>query len=143
VIEVPRRAVRFVFLSNGTGRRLGDGQVMWRLMSANNRPIGSSARSFDDIESCRAAAQSLHEAADALQPSVHFDHTTGVWTWRMEHDGTAVAVCVHAYLRRFECLRAVAQFRTGAAEASPQDATVRHLGARVLPVAAGRNGVTK
>jgi hypothetical protein len=110
---------------------------MWRLMSANNRPIGSSVRVYDDVESCRAAASSVHSASDALKATTQFDHLTGTWTWRIAQRETPVAACVHTYLRRFECLRAVQQFVTGVAEAEPEEGVVRHLGMRPLPVAAG------
>jgi hypothetical protein len=120
-----RREPRFVYLSaeSSVGLRFG-----WRLLAANNRPLGRGPHSASSLAECRAAVallwSNLRDVASAMLP----DPRRGIWTWGVDLDGTIVAVSVHPYLRRVECGRGLGQFLAAAAAADPGKAIVRHLG---------------
>lgn len=124
-----RRRPRFIFLSDGTGENELFG---WRLVAANNRPMGRSVRTSASLDSCRDAASLIHRRSAEAAQSATVDVARGHWTWRVGVDGAPAAVSVHRYLRRVECLRALAQFVAALAQADPADGVVRCFGPNSL-----------
>lgn len=133
-----RREARFVYLSDrypedaaAPGASYG-----WRLVAANNRPLGRGPLVEASLESCRAQASELHAALtadpDEVRAAILPDAARGVWTWRVALPGGPAAVAVHPYLRRVECARGLAQFVASAAAADPADGVVRHFGPHSL-----------
>ena len=107
---------RFIYISDGdrgsawrTGNRVPL-RVGWRLIAANNRSLGRSWVAFDSFEACVQAATLLRERLDEVTSSVTFDSRHANWSWTVLLGDNAVAVCVRAYRRRVECLRALEQF---------------------------------
>jgi hypothetical protein len=127
-----RRVARFVFLSDADARTLTTARYGWRLVAANNRPLGRGVRAEASLDVCRDAAQRVHEAATDAVAAVQFDPGRGHWAWRVALGGTTVAVCVHPYLRRVECLRGLEQFLAAVRLARPDDGVVRYFGPRTL-----------
>jgi hypothetical protein len=134
-----RRTTRFIYVSDAsapTASRHVDNPVAprygWRVIAANNRPLGRSATVFDSYEACRDAAEQLREAVDDASSAVHFNSTRGHWTWSVTIDEAPVAVCVHPYLRRIECVRALRQFVEAVAAGVPSAEGVRLFGTRAL-----------
>ncbi|MGN6607212.1 MAG: hypothetical protein ACTHMS_09425 [Jatrophihabitans sp.] len=146
---IAARAARFVFLSDGTAQRRGlappEGveRVGWRLTAGNNRALGRSVRVFVGLAACREDARHTHLVAARATPSVTFDPVASTWSWQLALDGRVVAVGVHAYVRRVECQRGLAQFLAVLPHADPDGGIVRHVGPRALvghlldPAAAG------
>jgi hypothetical protein len=56
----------------------------------------------------------------------------GLWTWNVTLENVPVAVCVHPYMRRVECLRGLTQFLTAVAAAEPSVGVVRYFGPHSL-----------
>jgi hypothetical protein len=131
-----RRRARFIYLSDATARDLAEPtptyRVAWRVIAANNRPLGRSARTYESYAACRAAVVELQEQIDGLLPSVLFDGAHGHWTWRLDDARGANAVCVHPYLRRVECSRALSQFVLAVSDCEPSLEPLRHFGAHAL-----------
>jgi hypothetical protein len=134
-----RRSTRFIYLSDATApstsrQRLAPvaARYGWRVIAANNRPLGRSSTAFDSYFDCRTAATRLHEGIAQATSSVLFNSVRGYWTWTVTIEGAAVAVCVHPYLRRIECVRALRQFVEAVAAGVPSSEGVRHFGSRAL-----------
>ena len=136
---VSRRSTRFIFVSDATAPTAGrqsaaqpDPHYGWRVIAANNRPLGRSATVFDSYEDCREAAAALHERIEETSSSVLFNSTRGLWTWTVSLDARPVAVCVHPYLRRIECARALRQFTDAVSAGVPSADGLRLFGDRAL-----------
>lgn len=136
-----KRTTRFIYVSDATApssTRHTDNPTAprygWRVIAANNRPLGRSASVFDSYESCRTAAELLRDEVDKdrATSAVHFNNSRGHWTWSVTVDETPVAVCVHPYLRRIECVRALRQFVEAVAAGVPSAEGVRLFGTRAL-----------
>jgi hypothetical protein len=134
-----RRTTRFIYVSDATAPAAGRAPVPtveprygWRVIAANNRPLGRSATVFDSYQGCRDAATSLHERIDETSSSVLFNTSRGHWTWAVSLDARPVAVCVHPYLRRIECVRALRQFTDAVTLGVPSADGVRLFGERAL-----------
>ena len=123
-----RRVPRFVFLVDTANNALDGTRAGWRLVAANNRPLGRAVQAEPAIEESRASALRVHRTAAAATRSAWFDPVAGVWTWSAAVDGFQIAVCVHPYLRRIECYRAMQQFVEAAQQADPEDGVVRYFG---------------
>jgi hypothetical protein len=137
--KAARRVARFVYLSasvapSSARARSSEpgGRVAWRVVAANNRPLGRSMIAYNTLAECAAAVRLLHDGIGAAIGSVGFDAVTGTWRWTLSLDGRPVAICVNAYGRRIECQRALAQFLVAVAGAESTVQDVRHLGARAL-----------
>jgi hypothetical protein len=98
---------RFVFLSMlARSRQAADEaaeEVLWMLVSPNNRQLGRGEAGYGTYAECRAAVLRLreeHRRADAVALT---DELTGQWAWRLEIDGQTVAVSSRSYLRSREC----------------------------------------
>ncbi len=134
----PRRGVRFMHITDLAGPawrgRSGSstGRVGWRMIAANNRPLGRSMQTFATFEASVESALVLHQRVDEVSSSALFDATRGVWSWTVLLDGSPVAASVNTYNRRIECLRALRQFLEAVAGAEPVADEVRNLGPNAL-----------
>ena len=139
VNPVSRRSTRFIFVSDATAPTAGrqpsttaEPRYGWRVIAANNRPLGRSATIFCSYQDCRDAAASLHERIAESSSSVLFNTARGHWTWAVSLDARPVAVCVHPYLRRIECARALRQFTEAVSAGVPAADGLRLFGERAL-----------
>lgn len=127
------RPPRFVYLSDTprgedvAGRRFG-----WRLVAANNRPLGRSMNVVESLTACRHHADRIHRRITDAVPSTSLDLGRAHWRWLLELDGVAVAVSVHPYMRRVECVRALGQFVTAVGVADPEEGVIKHFGPHSL-----------
>jgi len=88
----------------------------WRLLGANNRTLARSVRSFGTVSDAVADSRTIAErAAEGRLDIVNESGTT--WRWVFSLDGEARAVSAGAYVRRLECTRAAARFRSWASRA--------------------------
>jgi hypothetical protein len=72
----------------------------WRLLATNHRELARSALVFADVDECLTSIRAiLGEPGDiALEPG-----PLGMWGWRYDVDGRAVAVSGRLYHRQREC----------------------------------------
>jgi hypothetical protein len=125
--------MRFEFLSSSASVDDPAARFAWRVLAANNRPLGRSVTVHESLADAIAAAIALRDALDGAVTRVGpGGRPAEPWLWRVEVDGTPVAVCVHAYQRRIECARALSQFLAGVRGAEPGDGAVRHYGPQTL-----------
>jgi hypothetical protein len=131
----PSRRARFIVLSddvapasNRDRERVRSARLFWRVVAANNRPLGRSASSFGDFSECVAAATQLHERVGDLRSTVAFDRATVTWNWTASIDAEPVARNVRAYVRRIECTRALRQFMSVVRGAPPEIDEIRYTG---------------
>lgn len=82
----------------------------WRLVGANNRELGRSARPYADATTCRAAVTFLREHLDEADSLLANSSNTGLWIWRLNIGEQWMAVAGRSYLRRRECQYNLAQF---------------------------------
>ena len=87
---------------------------------------------FDSFEACVEAAMLLHDRIGDVTSSTTFDSRPANWYWTVLLDGNPVAVCVHDYRRRVECLRALAQFLVAARTTAKVADELRHYGPTAL-----------
>ena len=123
-----RRAPRYLYLCDAKTPDVPGAQFGWRLVAANNRALGRAVRVSGSLAECRAAARRIHEDALRMTPSVQFNPARGLWTWRVSVGEAVMAVGVHPYLRRVECLRALDQFLSAARAACPDEGRVKCFG---------------
>ena len=106
--------------SSAVGDVAPDGSwVAWRLSGPNNRELGRSAVVFADYAHCLHGAQALVAVLGDLHPLITLNQVTGLWTWRLELEGLAVAVSGRGHQRRRECEYNLDRFLTTAAVAVP------------------------
>lgn len=103
---------RFMFLSAPvqTGPDEVNDGVFWLLVSSNNRQLGRGCVVFASYQQCRAAASRLSEELAAARSSAAADDVTGQWVWRIDLDGTPIAVSSRSYLRVRECTYNLSRF---------------------------------
>jgi hypothetical protein len=82
----------------------------WRLIGANNRELGRSARSFGSYPLARRAVTRIKEEVDRLVQHSATDPSTGRWGWRFELDGVAVAASGRWYERDHDSRIGAAKF---------------------------------
>lgn len=97
--------------------RLPDGQVVWRLLSANNRQLGRGATACADRSSAWAAASSLAGLLGAAEPRLAWLGRRLGWTWTLSVAGAVQAVSGRGYERVGVATQALAAFVTGLPEA--------------------------
>jgi hypothetical protein len=124
------RQPRFVYLCDGQRGSAPPGRYGWRLVAANHRPLGRGRIASESLADCVAEAERLHRECADLQPVISTQD--GLWTWRVALGADPLAVCVHPYLRRVECVRGLTQFFAAARTADPADGVVRHFGPHSL-----------
>jgi hypothetical protein len=70
----------------------------WRFMSANNRSLAKSARTYPDLESCLATIRVLQEGLlQAVGETSRNGH--GQWVWWIRLDDEVVATATRSYPR--------------------------------------------
>jgi hypothetical protein len=102
VVRVPGAA------TTGAPRRAG--QVTWRLLGANNRELGRSARSFSDQADCWAAIERLKTQLTSAEPRMAILDPRGSWGWQLWVDGDEQAVSARLFSRLRECRYSLDQF---------------------------------
>ena len=127
-----RRASRFVYLSDADERVEPKARFGWRLVAANNRPLGRAVQAEPSYAACLVSARRLHDEVACVETSVSFNAARGHWSWRASLGGEVVAVCVHPYLRRVECERALGQFLAAVSATSPEEGVVKYFGPNSL-----------
>jgi hypothetical protein len=134
-----RTNARFIFISDGVtpsswqdAAQTPAHRVGWRVIAANNRPLGRSSRAFASYAAALADALVLKRNVAEATSSVLLDQTFGHWTWRLMLNDVLAASCVHEYKRRVECARALGQFLEAIQAASPDAAELRHFGPNAL-----------
>jgi hypothetical protein len=127
---------RFVMLSDGLPNPADGGatprsaRVMWRLIAANNRPMGSSPQYYTSIEECFTSAHLAHTSAGEAMGSVQFHRSTSDWGWAISVAEVKLAVSARRYQRRVECERALRNFLDAVAVTTPTR-DVRDVGPRL------------
>jgi hypothetical protein len=96
----------------------------WRLMGANNREMGRSARSFISYPQTRWAVRQLQKHADRLVRCSLVDPATGRWGWRLDLDNAAVAVSSRWYERDHDSRLGMAKFVALVPQAALSDGVV-------------------
>lgn len=104
----------------------------WRVIAANNRPLGRSAFVFSSFQECVADAVRLHEQIETCTSSILFDASGGTWSWAVALNGQPAAMSVKPYRRRVECARALTQFLEALRTTEPVADQLRHLGPNAL-----------
>jgi hypothetical protein len=134
-----RKSARFLYISDADARSSWHDRpaglivrVGWRVIAANNRPLGRSAEVFGSSAECAEDAARLRHGIERLATSVLFDAAHGYWQWAVALDGRAAAVCVNPYRRRVECERALAQFLDAVRTTDPTVDELRHYGPTAL-----------
>jgi hypothetical protein len=127
-----RRAPRFVYLCDAKDQNDPAARFGWRLIAANNRALGRAVRVDVSLEQCVGSAERVHREVAESSTSVQFNPVRGHWSWQVVLGGATVAVCVHPYLRRVECVRALEQFLAAVTAACPAEGVVKHFGPRSL-----------
>lgn len=84
--------------------------VAWRLLGANNREIGRSAKTYVDLTDCLSSIAMLRRLLPVAARRVGADPATGSWYWRLDAEGTSLAVAGRAYRRQSECVYSLEQF---------------------------------
>jgi len=87
-----------------------DGQVTWRLLGANNRELGRSARSYPDQSGGWQAIERLRAGVARAEPRLSILTPRGNWGWQLLLDGEEVAVSARLFSRLRECRYSVEQF---------------------------------
>jgi uncharacterized protein YegP (UPF0339 family) len=86
------------------------GSVMWRFLSANNRSIAQSVRSFPDKDSCARALHALR-ARLGLAKVVTVRDEQGMWLWQLRIGGVPVGVSSRKYQRRLHAVNSGNSFQ--------------------------------
>ena len=135
------KTARFIYISDGDNqspwharRDRSPVRVGWRLIAANNRPLGRSWVAFDSFEACVDAAALLHDRLGDVTSTAMFDTKQANWYWTVLLDDEPVAVCVHAYRRRVECMRALEQFLVAVRTTTRVADELRNYGPNALSV---------
>jgi hypothetical protein len=84
--------------------------IAWRLVGANNRELGRSARTYPDVATCREAVAFLRENLGEGDSLLANATDSGLWIWRLNIGEQWMAVAGRSYLRRRECQYNLAQF---------------------------------
>jgi hypothetical protein len=96
----------------------------WRLIGANNRELGRSALTFLSYQAARRAIRQLKAGLGRLVRESTNDPATGRWGWRLDLDGTTVAISGRWYERDHDSRLGVAKFVALTAEADLTDGVV-------------------
>jgi hypothetical protein len=135
------KTARFIYISDGDNqsawharRDRAQVRVGWRLIAANNRPLGRSWVVFDSFEACVDAATLLHDRLGDVTSTAMFDTKQANWYWTVLLDDDPVAVCVHAYRRRVECMKALEQFLVAVRTTTRVADELRNYGPNALSV---------
>lgn len=120
---------RFLFVPR-TDAETGTVSVVWRLLGANNRGLGQACDSQPGLAACRAAVEVLRAGMARTRPVITVSEASGLWIWRLDLDGRAVALSSRSYQRQRECQYSLGNFVKAVPEA--------HLAAGLVPLSARR-----
>ena len=73
------------------------GNVVWQLVSANNRELARGADILDSFEGSRENAQAAVDAADSIEIAMVSEGGRGVYGWFGTIDGRPVVTCARWY----------------------------------------------
>ena len=118
---------RFVFVAFPGAGELAE--VIWILVSPNNRPLGRSATRHESYTKCYASLLYLRTQPDRVTPTVAVEQH-GQWSWQITLDGIPVAVSSRSYLRIRECNYNLERFLETVPEAAIVPGTRRARGER-------------
>lgn len=93
------------------------GWYAWRLMSSNNRRLGSSFATFGSRALAVGAIRELQHGLESIQVRVTAEPNSGTWRWRAEVDGATVALCPRWYERERDCRAGFAKFASAVSRA--------------------------
>jgi hypothetical protein len=102
----------------------GNDRYRWRLLGANNRELGRSARGYDSYPGAQRAVRYLQDHADRLVRATVIDPATGRWGWRLDLDDRAVAVSGRRYERDHDSRLGMDKFVNLVPEAALVDGVV-------------------
>lgn len=85
------------------------GPVTWRFMSANNRSLARSARTFPDVDSCLAAVRALGGLLPTAACAILRDGPRH-WVWRVRVAGVDEVVSSRRYERRVQAANSCMSF---------------------------------
>jgi hypothetical protein len=98
---------RFIFLAVplpvGSADEPPASEVLWMLVSPNNRPLGRGHRRYATYDASRAAVMQIRQQYHRLQATPSVVEAGGRWSWVVDLDGVPVAVSNRSYLRAREC----------------------------------------
>ena len=77
--------------------------VIWMLVAPNNRPLGRGAVFHPLYADCYESVMRLRANAGRAVPVEMTVERNGQWAWRIDLDGTPVAISSRTYLRAREC----------------------------------------
>lgn len=86
------------------------GPLLWRLLGANNRELGRSARAYPDAASCERALVRLASSLDGSVSGVVPVADGFGWRWQVLCDGEVLASSVKVMPHERDALRALHQF---------------------------------
>ncbi len=109
-------------------------RVAWRLLAANNRPIGRSVHTHGSLREAQESARTVTRLAGDGLYTLGFHSAQSRWGWTLTVQGHALATATHLYQRRVECQRGAEQFRLRAGSALSLDDTLWVAGASVFAV---------
>jgi hypothetical protein len=89
--------------------RTASDPIRWRLLSNNNREIGRSVDSFEDVEVCRIAVKELQANLEHLDRVVRRAGANS-WIWVILDGDRPVVAAAHGYDRQIRCGRGLAHF---------------------------------
>jgi hypothetical protein len=107
-------------------------RVAWRVLAANNRPLGRSTAPYSSVIECHATLLALHHQIAETSSAVFFSPAEGCWGWTLSLGGVPVAQQVHLYQRRFAAHQALKQFLAVVATVCPVADSVRPGGRRAM-----------
>jgi hypothetical protein len=102
--------------------------TVWRLLGANNRELGRSAKEYADAPTARVGIAQLRRQLPLLTPAVWADER-GRWLWRLDVGAVPLAVAARSYLRQRESAHNLALFLAAVPVARVPDPGRAHPGA--------------
>lgn len=97
-----------------------DARLWWRLLGANNRPLGRSAVSYPDLSHSLTAAEAVRMLGAEARVAYLIDVDAGLRTWRLlhpTHSTQVLAISARGYYRQRECRSSVQCFLAALPEA--------------------------
>lgn len=108
--QAPPRVVRLPGAESQRGVRRRDAQVTWRLLGANNRELGRSARSYPDQAAGWESIELLKARLGKAEPRLSIVTPRGSWGWQLLLDTEEIAVSARLFSRLRECRYSIDQF---------------------------------
>lgn len=76
---------------------LGDGALVWQLVSGNNRQLARSAGVYSSFDSATSSVTAMASEAARLSVALVSEHQRGVFGWYASLDGNPVLACARWY----------------------------------------------